>query len=116
MSQNFVITEKDDCMVIKFEPCCPKIDARNYEDVQREILDILKGKESEDKDIKSLIFDLSNIVYVSSAGLRMFSAVNRVAIDRCIDYKLVDLIPDVYRMFELTGYVSQFRIEEQVSI
>lgn len=111
MSQNFVISEDGDNMVVKFEPSCPKIDARNYEEIQKEIIDILKPK-----DISSFVFDLSDVIYVSSAGLRMFAAVNKIAVERCIDYKLINLIPDVYRMFELTGYVSQFRIEEKVSI
>lgn len=111
MSQSFAISESNNVMVAKFQPNCPKIDARNYEEIQKEIIDILKSKE-----VDEFVFDLNEITYVSSAGLRMFSAINKVAVENCIDYKLINLVSDVYRMFELTGYTGAFRIEEKIII
>ena len=112
MSKNFTITGNEEgVMIAKFEACCPKIDARNYEEIQNEIIEILKNR-----DINNFVFDLDNVSYVSSAGLRMFSAVNKVASENCIDYKLINLVSEIYRMFELTGYASAFKIEEKVQI
>ena len=102
--------DENDIVVVKFSDDCPKIDAKNYEAIQNAAIGILEECDSDSQ----FVFDLDNVVYVSSAGLRMFSSVNKVALDHDVDYKLINLRKDILKMFQLTGYASIFKIEEKV--
>lgn len=83
-----------------------KIDARNYSEIEDEVMNII-----DDMSSGELIFDLCNVVYVSSAGLRMFSTINSEVMKEGIEYCLVNLKTDILKMFQLTGYASMFRVE-----
>lgn len=102
--------ESEDITTLTFVDGCEKIDAKNYESIQKDAVAILK-KCSEDSHF---VFDLNNVIYVSSAGLRMFSSVNKVAQEQNVNYKLINLRKDILKMFQLTGYASIFKIEEKV--
>ena len=113
MDNQFFTVDNDknkDIVTVKFLDTCQKIDAKNYESIQLDATAILK-KCTEDS---SFVFDLDNVVYVSSAGLRMFSSVNKVAQEQNVSYKLINLRKDILKMFQLTGYASIFKIEEKV--
>jgi len=112
MSENrfFTVTQKEDVLIATFLPECTKIDAKNYaaiEDAAMEVADNMTESE--------FVFDLKNITYVSSAGLRMFSAVNNHLQENGIEYSLKNLTHDILKMFQLTGYSSMFRVEEQAN-
>ena len=83
-----------------------KIDASNYEQIQTEVSALLQAG-----GIESFAFDVNEVTYVSSAGLRMFSAVNKMCKNNRISYKLSGLREDIMKMFQLTGYASVFKIE-----
>ena len=60
-----------------------------------------------------LIFDLDNVIYVSSAGLRMFSSLNTKLQDDGVGYQLINLMDEILKMFQLTGYSSMFKVTEK---
>jgi anti-anti-sigma factor len=83
-----------------------KIDAANFEEIQRQTFVC-----SEKEEVKSIVFDMNDVTYVSSAGLRMFSAVNRKTAELGKEYKLTHLREDILKLLQLTGYSSAFSIE-----
>ena len=83
-----------------------KVDASNYELIQEETLNLISEQKAE-----TFTFDVNDVSYVSSAGLRMFSAINKACKANGLSYKLVGLRPDIMKMFQLTGYASVFKIE-----
>lgn len=82
-----------------------RIDAANYEQIQAEVEGLLE------EGVETFTFDVNDVTYVSSAGLRMFSSVNKVCKSKGIEYKLSGLREDIMKMFRLTGYASVFKIE-----
>ncbi len=107
----FTVTKNAEGVVtVTFMENCQKIDAKNFEDIQTKAINLLQ----DDDKIAEFVFDLDNVIYVSSAGLRMFSSVNKVAQERDVEYRLVNLRKDILKMFQLTGYASIFRIEQKV--
>ena len=87
-----------------------KIDANNHEDIQLETYDILQKAGD---NIESFEFDVNEVTYVSSAGLRMFSALSKECKNKGISYALIGLRSDIIRMFQLTGYANIFKIVEK---
>lgn len=83
-----------------------KIDARNFEDIQIKVSSIV-----DNEPIDGLVFDMDEVTYVSSAGLRMFSAINQVTAEKGLSYKLTNMREDIIKMFQMTGYASAFCIE-----
>ena len=90
-----------------------KIDGNNHDDIQLEACEILN--EAGD-DVESFVFDVNDVTYVSSAGLRMFSALSKECKNRGIAYSLVGLRKDIVRMFQLTGYANIFKIVEKQEV
>lgn len=83
-----------------------KIDGINSGEIQEEALKLLEL----DPDAEDFTFDMNEVTYVSSAGLRMFSAVARACKDLSIPYTLNGLRDHIVRMFQLTGYSSSITI------
>lgn len=83
-----------------------KIDAANYEAIRDEAIGHI-----EEDDVDELVFDMDEVVFVSSAGLRMFSSVNQRIAELEKDYMLVNLREDMMKFFQMTGYSSAFCIK-----
>lgn len=83
-----------------------KIDASNSETIQEYIANLI-----DENELSELIFDMNDVTYVSSAGLRMFSALNQKSIEYSIEYRLINMRQDIQKMFQMTGYASAFSIE-----
>ncbi len=83
-----------------------KIDANNFEEIQNKAFYLITAE-----GIHNFIFDMNDVNYVSSAGLRMFSAVNHKSAELEISYKLVKMREDILKLFQMTGYASAFCIE-----
>lgn len=83
-----------------------KIDANNFQDIQRIAFELL-----DEKKVQALTFDMYAVTYVSSAGLRMFSAVNQKSVENGVSYKLTRMRESTSKLFQLTGYASAFCIE-----
>lgn len=82
------------------------IDAFNFEKIQETVFTLL-----EENAPVTFIFDMNEVSYVSSAGLRMFSAINQKALETGTAYKLTNMREDIMKMFQMTGYASAFCIE-----
>ena len=54
---------------------------------------------------------MNDVTYVSSAGLRMFSAINQYAEEKQYVYKLIEMQNAILKMFQMTGYANAFQIE-----
>jgi len=82
----------------------------NYQQIQSTVEDKIN---QEDENFDSLVFDLDNVTYVSSAGLRMFSFFSQLMIENDKEYHLINLDPMLKKMFMLTGYASSYDIKEK---
>lgn len=103
----FTVEHNEDSVVVTFVEES-KVDATNYSEIEEIVMNFIDTmSESE------FVFDLKNVIYVSSAGLRMFSAINNAVSDAGIDYKLINLKKNILSMFQLTGYSSMFKVEGQ---
>ena len=60
--------------------------------------------------IKELIFDFSGVEYISSAGLRVLLAAQKV-MNRQGNMKLIGVNDDVMEVFEITGFSDILTIE-----
>lgn len=85
-----------------------RIHINSYESIQKEIKDLIY-----DNNVSNICLNLRKVDYVSSAGLRMFSALYKISSDCSKGYKLIELRKDIGKMFEMTGYSSIFPIELQ---
>jgi len=71
------------------------------DDVEKEIEHILKKNE-----YKSVVLDMSNLVYMSSAGLRIVMRVKQ----KCDDVTLANMPDSVYDVFNMVGLTEVFKI------
>lgn len=85
-----------------------KIDALCFSSIQEKAVSLL-----EQNNVVGLAFDMKNVSYVSSAGLRMFAAVHKKAVSAGKSYKLTQIRGDIYKLFQMTGYTSAFCLEVQ---
>lgn len=97
------------------------IAAENTEDITNEVRakadEVLKDISDDSKanrEVDTLVFDLTDVKYVSSAGLRMFADTAFEMEDRGCEYEVRN-VPhengrDVYRVFELTGYTAAYKL------
>ena len=60
--------------------------------------------------VKELIFDFSEVEYISSAGLRILLAAQKV-MNRQGSIKLIGVSADVMEVFEITGFSDILTIE-----
>ena len=60
--------------------------------------------------VKELIFDFSDVEYISSAGLRILLAAQKV-MNRQGSMKLIGVSADVMEVFEITGFSDILTIE-----
>ena len=85
-----------------------KIDATNYTDIENKILEEMK-----DEAIKTIVFDLNEVTYISSAGLRMFSGINQECLRLGKNLiKLINVNEELYKLFKMCGYTSSFEFEQ----
>ena len=82
------------------------IDATTAPIVTSEVKEILK-----ENNIKNLIFNLADVRYLSSAGLRSFVEVQNICLNKEIDFKSIELSEKVYRLFKVTGFGSMLKLE-----
>ena len=85
-----------------------KIDAMCFASIQEYALSLLDRN-----DVVGIVFDMKDVSYVSSAGLRMFAVVHKKAISVGKSYKLTQIRGDIFKLFQMTGYASAFSLEVQ---
>lgn len=95
--ENIKIQNLDNMQVFSFGG---KIDSANAEAIQDYILPLIDTS-------KEVIFDFDKVDYISSSGLRF---VLRVAKQNA-NFKVINLSPTVYEIFEMTGFTSLVKVE-----
>lgn len=85
-----------------------KIDAVCFAEIQDAAVELL-----ERNDVVGIVFDMKDVSYVSSAGLRMFSTVHKKSVSAGKSYKLTQIRGDIMKLFQMTGYASAFCLEVQ---
>ena len=81
-----------------------KINSSNSDEVEQEIDAILSGAQ-----FKSIVFDLRELEYISSAGLRILLRIKK----KNDDTKIVNVSNDVYEIFDMVGFTSFLTIERK---
>ncbi|MBO5529052.1 MAG: STAS domain-containing protein [Bacilli bacterium] len=81
-----------------------KINSSNSEEAEQEINRIIA-----DNSFTSLVFDLGELVYISSAGLRILLGVKQ----EHDDTKLVNVSDAIYEILVMVGFDSVLTIERQ---
>ncbi|MBQ7646511.1 MAG: STAS domain-containing protein [Clostridia bacterium] len=61
--------------------------------------------------VTELVFDLEKLAYISSAGLRVLLAAQKV-MNRQGEMKVKNVKPEIMEIFEVTGFVDILNIEE----
>ena len=59
--------------------------------------------------VKNLVFDLSKLEYISSAGLRVLLSTQKI-MNVQGNMKIVNVIPEVMEVFEITGFTEILNI------
>ena len=61
--------------------------------------------------VKELVFDLKDLSYISSAGLRVLLSAQKI-MNKQGDMSIRNVCPAVMEIFEVTGFVDILNIEE----
>ena len=80
-----------------------RLDAVTARDLDREVNNSLGS-------VKELIFDLADLVYVASAGLRVLFVAQK-KMNKQGSMKLRNVRPEVRQIFEVTRFIDFFKIE-----
>lgn len=80
-----------------------RIDSTNAAEVEKEILAQLNGYEG-----KSLVFNMQNLEYISSAGLRVLLRLKK----DYPDIRIIDVNPEVYEVLDMTGFTQMMTVEK----
>ncbi len=78
-----------------------RIDSNNAANVETEIMDIINGN-----DHTSLVLDMEELEYISSAGLRIILKLKKL--DKTL--KLINVTSEVYEIFDMTGFTEMMEI------
>ena len=81
-----------------------KINSSNSEEVEKEIDSLLSGNE-----FKSIVFDLGELEYISSAGLRILLRIKQ----QHDGTKLVNVSASIYEIFDMVGFTNFLTIERK---
>lgn len=81
-----------------------RLDTNTAPQLENDLQDSLQG-------IKEMIFDLSDLVYMSSAGLRVLLSVHKKmkSLGGCLKVKNAN--EEIMEVFEITGFVDVLNIE-----
>lgn len=90
----------DDILTISLEG---HIDSSNAGLIEEEI-----DKEIASQGCSHLVFDLENLTYISSAGLRIFLRKRK----DFADLKLINVSSEVYEILEMTGFTEMLKVEK----
>ena len=81
-----------------------KVNSSNADETEQAIDGIIAGAQ-----FKSIIFDLGELEYISSAGLRILLRIKQ----ENEDTKLVNVSDAVYEIFDMVGFTSFLTIERK---
>ncbi|MCR5001094.1 MAG: anti-sigma factor antagonist [Lachnospiraceae bacterium] len=84
-----------------------RIDSNNAGKVEEEVLDEIKDKAKE-----GVMFDASELEYISSAGLRVLMKAAKMAGSNKAG--IIEVSPEVYEIFEVTGFTELFDVKKRM--
>ena len=90
----------DGCLTIYLNG---RIDSNNAVDAENDLLSIINENNAD-----SIIFDLGEMDYISSAGLRIILHLKKTN----SSLKLINLSSEVYEIFEMTGFTQMMTVEK----
>lgn len=79
------------------------IDSKNAPEVEADITAL-----REEHDGAPIVVDCSDLEYISSAGLRVVLRLKKA----CADLKLIEVSPEVYEIFDVTGFTEIVDVEK----
>ncbi len=79
-----------------------ELNSFNSEDVEKEIEEILKTN-----SFKSIVLDLKDLTYISSAGLRIIIRLKQ----QCDNTSIIHTPKDVLNIFKMVGFTSILKID-----
>jgi anti-anti-sigma factor len=97
--------KKPDVHIMEIEG---RIDAHTATKIEEELQHL------KDDNVVKIIVDFQQVNYISSGGLRVFLTALKWARSSNGDVKLVNLIPNVEKIFKLAGFTKIFNILEDI--
>lgn len=97
---NIIKTKKDNELIIRLEG---RLDTVTAPELEAQLKDALDG-------VESLVYDMENLEYVSSAGLRLMLTSQKV-MNRQGEMKLINVNDEVMEIFDITGFSDILTIE-----
>ena len=94
------ISWEDNKMTVRLEG---RIDSGNSSEAEKQIMEAISGH-----DNASIVLDAEKLDYISSAGLRIILRLRKTH----PDLKIIDVKPEVYEVFEMTGFTEMMKIEK----
>ena len=82
------------------------VDSKNAGDFERDVMEALDSAPD-----ASIVFDINELEYISSAGLRVLMKVMRRSKDTI---KVLNASPEVYEVFEVTGFSEMMDVTKRV--
>lgn len=98
--------ERKDIQIVEIEG---RIDAHTAPEVEKALSALL------DTGVGKIIIDFAQVNYISSGGLRVFLTALKQTRANNGDLKLVNLIPNVEKIFKLAGFTKIFNILSDVA-
>ncbi len=71
------------------------LDTATAPDLERQLAPVLSGT------VKDVVFDLAQLKFISSAGLRVFASTRKVLKDRGGQASFINLQPQIHEVFEI---------------
>ncbi len=97
---NINITKEDSKTIIAL---AGRLDTTTTPELEEKMSDVFEG-------CKSLVFDFKELEYISSAGLRVLLS-SQKKMNSQGDMKLINVGPEIYEVFQITGFVDILTIE-----
>lgn len=83
-----------------------RIDSNNVAEIENEAVKIVK-----ENSANEIIFDVENLTYISSAGLRFLMKCKKTSKK---NIQIVNASKDVYEILEMTGFVKMFDVKKKL--
>ena len=81
-----------------------ELNSLNADDEEKEIESIIEGKE-----LSSIIIDMGELTYISSAGLRIIARIRQ----RYDDVTLVNVPESIFHILNMVGFQNLMRIQKR---
>ncbi len=82
-----------------------KLDTLTVDDLSEALDDSLEG-------VKHLVFDMSGLTYVSSAGLRKLFSLKKKMKGQLGDMEILNSNDDLLEIFDITGFIELLEIKK----